>query len=777
MAFSTAHLRRWFAVAAGVLCLLVAGVYFHARRHVQNALKQVPEKLNLQIQQSAEGFTISKSEQGRTLFKLQASKAVQFKSSGRAELHDVMITIYGRDSSRFDQVYGKSFEYDQQTGNVTSQGDVSIDLQSNPGGVSNPDQATPLELKNPIHLKTTNLVFNQKTGDAWTSSLVEFHVPQLSGTAVGAKYDSKENMLTLSSQVQMSVAGIRPLSIRAQRAVLEKNPREILLDQPQTESSRGRGRANEARLFLREDDTLDHAIATGNVAVDSIADSHQRNPGSTLHVTARELQVAMGVRNRPETAVFSGDVRLRSEGTQISDGSAGRVELRFGSRNAVTDVRASEEVKLWQHGEPVGSNSQDVEVTAPNIDFLLANGNRLTKAETTGPPQIRIMPAAGKAGPETRITADRFTAKFDSLGQLSEVHGGDHARVVSSAPPSHGNAPPDRVSTSDTIDAHFRPGTGVETLSQQGHFAYRSGTQQAFGKSARYTPADQLLAVFGSPRFVDSGMETSANVMSFNRSTGEARATGDVKTSYSDLKQQPDGALLASSDPIHVTAATMTATSSPQIATYTGNVRLWQDANLVQAPRIQFTKDQRSIVADSITQQKVSTTLISTDKHGKTMPVHVTSDHLTYEDANREAHFQGAVVAQGADMTLTSQQMDVFFAQSGNAEQATGARTSSPVQTGTAAAKTASTPQAKLERIVATGSVLMTQPNRHAEGDKLTYTASDDKFVLTGGPPSIFDAERGKITGVSLTLYRTDDRVIVDGNSSSPAVTETRVER
>jgi len=29
----------------------------------------------------------------------------------------------------------------------------------------------------------------------------------------------------------------------------------------------------------------------------------------------------------------------------------------------------------------------------------------------------------------------------------------------------------------------------------------------------------------------------------------------------------------------------------------------------------------------------------------------------------------------------------------------------------------------------------------------LVYTAADDKFVLTGGPPSIFDAERGKITG------------------------------
>jgi hypothetical protein len=47
--------------------------------------------------------------------------------------------------------------------------------------------------------------------------------------------------------------------------------------------------------------------------------------------------------------------------------------------------------------------------------------------------------------------------------------------------------------------------------------------------------------------------------------------------------------------------------------------------------------------------------------------------------------------------------------------------------------------------------------------------------VLTGGPPSIFDAERGKITGVSLTFFRADDRVLVEGEASTPVVTQTRV--
>ena len=57
------------------------------------------------------------------------------------------------------------------------------------------------------------------------------------------------------------------------------------------------------------------------------------------------------------------------------------------------------------------------------------------------------------------------------------------------------------------------------------------------------------------------------------------------------------------------------------------------------------------------------------------------------------------------------------------------------------------TGQGRVDRVVAEGHVLVLQPNRRAEGEKLVYTAAEDKFVLTGGPPSIFDAEQGKIYG------------------------------
>src|SRR5215467_12577260 len=252
MSISIPRLRRWFAGGAIFVCLAVLGTYFYAKHRVTNALKQVPGKMGVEIQQSAQGFTISKSDQGRSLFKLQASKAIQFKGGGRVDLHDVTITLYGRDSSRFDQVYGQTFEYDQQSGNVTGTGEVSIDLQANPQGILHPDQTPPKELKNPLHLTTTGLVFNQKTGDAWTNERVDFRVPQASGSAVGAKYVANDGALTLQSQVRIGINSETPSTITAERAVLQKGPRGVVLWRARGESPIRRGQADQTTLFLRD---------------------------------------------------------------------------------------------------------------------------------------------------------------------------------------------------------------------------------------------------------------------------------------------------------------------------------------------------------------------------------------------------------------------------------------------------------------------------------------------------------------------------------------------
>jgi lipopolysaccharide export system protein LptA len=309
---------------------------------------------------------------------------------------------------------------------------------------------------------------------------------------------------------------------------------------------------------------------------------------------------------------------------------------------------------------------------------------------------------------------------------------------------------------------------------------------QAWANSARYTPSDQMLALTGNPRVVNGGMATTANTIRINRTTGDALAQDDVKSTYSELKEQPDGALLASSSPIHVTARSMTAHNNPGVAFFTGNARLWQDVNIIEAPTIQFDRDHRSVIAQGTPARPVQTILTQTEKvqadktatakapsdkaAGKaaskgsplsgSIPISITAAKLTYVDSERRVHYEGGVLAKGGDFTASAKGLDAYLlprSQASNHQSFAG--------------------PGQLDRIVAQDDVVIQQPKRRAEGQKLVYTAAEDKFVLTGGPPSIFDAEQGKITGVSLTFFRRDDRVLVEGEASSPVVTQTRVAR
>src|SRR5579863_3970591 len=191
------HLRRLLAATAVLLTAVVTGMYIYARMRTRDVRKDVPHKLGYDISKTANGFQISKSDGKRTLFTVQASDVTEFRLNGQAELHNVNITLYGRDSTRFDQISGDDFSYDQKTGDITAKGEVQIDLVANPTGVASPDQSAPKVVRNPIHLRTRDLVFNKDSGNAATDARVDFSTAQATGWAVGAKYAGKENLLTL----------------------------------------------------------------------------------------------------------------------------------------------------------------------------------------------------------------------------------------------------------------------------------------------------------------------------------------------------------------------------------------------------------------------------------------------------------------------------------------------------------------------------------------------------------------------------------------------------
>ena len=847
------RLRQWFALGAILMIATVAGMYFYARWRVRTVVHDIPAKIGLDIQQTAEGFSISKSVEGRTLFTVSASNAVQFKGGGRAELHDVKIVVYGKNAGRFDRITGDDFEYDPASGNVSAKGPVLIDLEANPEGMRHSDQTPPEQTSNPIHLETNGLVFNKNTGDASARGKVVFQTPQASGSATGIEYVAKTSTMKLLSAVEVAVSKPQAAHLNADHGLISKQPRQIALSGVRLTREGQRLQSDQATFFLRDDNMVDRVLAEGNVRSEfhgralsksnSKTSSSETPPSRTPNSEAQarsdraELFLA-GARNQLTTAVLSGNVQLATGdaasrvstgaqnqgaggmGTQTAEASAGRVTLRFAGQQILQTVHAEDGVRLVQKkpgsaagafdsplgfargsgetgrlaGAPVAPRSgsddaQDVAMTAPVMDFIVKDGRRLERAETSGPPQIVItQPGANQ---KTVVTAAKFTARFTEKNRLATLHGEPEAKIVSSKMFSStgdenkiGGAPgQDRVSTSQMLDVVFRPEGGVRSITQTGRVAYVDGPQKAWAERGEYTTADQMLVLSGSPRVVDNGMTTTAQTIRMSRATGDAIAEGNVKSTYSDLKAQPEGGMFASSDPIHVASRSMTAHRSPAIAVYTGDARLWQNANVVEAPRLQFDRDRRSLIAQGVgtglrsvragespaptqaspTQvpaQPVSTVLVQVDTSGRATPVRITSARLNYVDAERKIVLDGGVTAKGSDATLTGQQMTVFLLPRSQSPTAPGPGTVGQV-----------------ERIVAEGKVVVTQPTRHATGDRLVYTAAEDKFVLTGGPPSIFDAERGKITGDSLTFFRHDDRVLVEGRETSPTITKTQVAR
>ena len=793
MPINAPRLRRGFAILTVLIFVVVVGFYSYARYRIRRAIHEIPAKLGVNIQQSTQGFTFSKSEGGRTLFSISAGKAVQYKQGERATLSDVRIIIYGSknsngtrgkddDSDHYDQIFGKEFDYDPNSGDVTANGEVQIDLEApgKPSQTMAPSQESP----GTIHLRTTALTFNQKTGIAQTRQPVEFAFPQASGSAVGAQYDTKLMALSLLKEVKIMTSApsgtksgssvpLNSATILAESAIIANQPRQALLTGVHMEQANHKFLADNVTIQLRPDNSVAAMQASGNV--------HASTSGKSANeIRADHADFTFGGGNALANLIMKGRVSLHEKGASPIEASAGRVVVNFAGKNQVQTVRASENVHYTQVSG-VSSNTtsssaavQSTQLSSEALDLYFTAGNQLQRAETAGAAQLELNSGALTSAQLKRppvhnvITAGKFHASFGPQNRLTSLFGSPNARIVSST-----SGQPDRVSTSRDFTATFDPAHNgaLLRLVQKGEVRYTEGQRSAFGDSFEYTPMDEMVTLKGEPRLQDkdSGLTITAQRIKLNRATQGAIAEGEVKTTVDSSKRKnTNGAMLTSrtGDPVHVTADQMSYAKATNTVRYTGHTRLWRGADVIQAPVLVFDQNNGTLLASGSESgsdsQPVKLSFAKADKSGKVVPVTVIGTRLTYSDKDREAKLDGPVNMKMPDATMSSMSVDVVLKAK---NQSSSAATEGP---------------SEIERVIARQNVLIEQknPSRKAAGETLVYTAADEKFVLTGTatkPPSIFDAERGNVTGDSLTFYNHDDRVQVGGSDSSRTVTRTRV--
>jgi lipopolysaccharide export system protein LptA len=93
------------------------------------------------------------------------------------------------------------------------------------------------------------------------------------------------------------------------------------------------------------------------------------------------------------------------------------------------------------------------------------------------------------------------------------------------------------------------------------------------------------------------------------------------------------------------------------------------------------------------------------------------------------------------------------------------------------AARAGTANNGQLSRILAQGGAVVRQGDRRGMADQAEYTSSDQKFVLSGGKPTLTDGSGNTTAGRSLTFFVASDTILIDSQAGSRTLTRHRVEK
>jgi len=134
----------------------------------------------------------------------------------------------------------------------------------------------------------------------------------------------------------------------------------------------------------------------------------------------------------------------------------------------------------------------------------------------------------------------------------------------------------------------------------------------------------------------------------------------------------------------------------------------------------------------------------------------VRAPDMTYTEETRVAVYQGGVVLTRPGLTVNSRELQAFL---------------KPADADSSLDKAFADGAVKIVSITTTGKTTRTRTgtSEHAE-----YYADEQKVILQKGQPLLVDSAKDSTTGEQLTWWANNDRLLVDGAPSKPAVSIIR---
>ena len=805
---------------AGALAvtLIGVGVIYRLRSRRQGPPVTTPQSLPSNVDQQVLGYTFTRSDNNRQVFTIRAARTVALKEGGTTVLQDVVVEVFGRKGDRHDVLRTERAEYNSLTGNFLSPGTTQIQVNAPPDVLPGAEN-----LRGPqtVDLETSGVTYRQKGSELASDQPVRFKAGAISGSATGLVYATRDDWLELRKDVRGEWREPRqpPVQLKAAHLRYDKDTGRIALAGP-LEFTRGTSRvtAGSGMVTLDSRNRLTQAvlekavqgsIQSGQVSrITSIAAQADRLRGDfdpatgalksmtadggvkaesrrragadpSERVSRLEAQAVVvafqGVHARPEKGSATGDVRLTV--LPVASGRGGTSSpVTSGATTTSPPEKASPK-------PPLGALPSTKVLTAGQVDFTFrSDGRSLVEANTVGEGKLTLVPEDSKQG-ERELTAGQLFMRFDAKDRIESLAGTSGTRLVQQPPLGSPPGPGKRESASERLSATFDTATeDVLAFQQSGKFTFRGDDRQASADQADYSPEGQILTLTGHPEVWDATTRLKAERLLLHLETDTAEGIGKVEATSTGAAgamtvpgskppavtaQSASGAASNTVDSTNVLADRVEAGRHDQVVHYEGHVRAWHGVDVIEAPALDYYGKQRRLSAGS----PVLTSHLAASSRpagsapapaSKTEPaaaaadlaahpLTIRADHVDYFEEGRKADYHGNVELRTEATTLRSDRMSVYFSP---ASAAAGSQ---------------------VERVVADGHVQVTQPQRHASGDHADYLASTGKIVMRGGPPSLYDEDKGFTTGQSLTFFIHDDTLAVDGGEKSPTLSKRRV--
>ena len=791
-----AKYARWSAATALLLASLTVGVYLERKWVAYREQQKAPPPAPKDVTRSSNGLTFSQGLGTQTVFKVEASKSTDFRDKNASLLEDVKITIFGKKGERHDTIHTQSCQYEKEGGSIACSGEVQFDLESRAEAeraVRNPDAKAAQN----VHVETRGVVFNRTNGTARTDQPVKFVFPNGTGEALGVEYHSEEGTIRLLGNVRFSLmapekaaavkkaasgGGRDPIRVTGKSLDFERESRTMQLYGPVEAETRA-AHLHAGKLTL----TLDAAFRAEKMMVTPGPDKknpelESRSAEDSTNLSAETITAQFAPEGWLKKIEGAGNVRgSRRTGKEVDDFQAehGAMELwPKVNQPKELDLKGGVELKTLAGANGESRMLQTGELLVEFASGEKGEGSRLKRAETLGAGSIEWTDAAAQGGTSglaansdvarTKLQADKLEMEFGDEGKARRLVATGNVLTERSV-----SGRPRQTATAQSAAAQLLASGGWSQMDLQGDVRLKEGDRSGQADHATFVRATQSALLTGKALARDANTETQAPRITFAQTTGEIRAEGGVRST--EFSTKGNGAQLAAA-PANISADTMQANSKTGRALYSGHARLWQGDSVMEADSIELLREARVMNATGNVRavfpqaawQPTPQAMAVQSGPRKARLWHVTAGTLSYHDAESRAHLEKNVVAQSAEQKMRAAVVDLYFtrAEKPNSNSATNSLTPNPA-----------TGAQQIARAVGTGGVIVEQGSRKATAERGEYNATDGKFTMSGGNPTIYDAAEGTTAGRQLTFFLADDTIIVDSENGSRTLTKHRVEK